>query len=60
MAKQDKSAQVIRNLLLKNGVITPNAYGATNGKITREDSMRAAIAARKASFQTQQKQGEQK
>lgn len=56
MSKKDTTKQDIRSILLKNGVVTPSSYVSGSGsKISKEDSMKAAIAARKATFK--QKEG---
>lgn len=50
MAKKDTTKQDIRSLLLKNGQLVSSSYTGPRGKISKEDSMKLAIAARKQSF----------
>jgi len=52
MAKKDTTKQDIRILLLKNSQIVPSSYTGPYGKVSKEDSMKAAIAARRTTFAT--------
>ena len=58
MSKKDTTKQDMRSMLLKNNTIIPSSYVSTGGtKISKEDSMKAAIAARRNTFTTQKKEG---
>lgn len=50
MAQKDNTKNDIRSLLLRDGSIKPTSYVAHSGvgKMTPQDSMRMAIAARQA------------